>query len=82
VEAALRPGILHYQGPNKPWHYNYRMERHRYEAVMRRSGFGELPLPGKTFKKALKAFFYTPVYWLTWQKVRRLDRHYRETGRS
>ncbi len=82
VEAALRPGILHYQGPNKPWRYNHRMERQRYEAVMRRSGFGEFPLPGKTFRKWLKAFLYTPVYWLTWQKIRRLDRHYRELGQG
>lgn len=76
VDAALHPGILHYQGANKPWHYNHRMERKRYEEAIRQSGFGELPLPGKTFRKWLKLNFYIPVYWLTWKKIRHLDQLY------
>lgn len=77
VEAALRPGILHYQGPNKPWRYNYRIERKRYEDAIRGSGFGEYPLPGKTCSKQLKSILHAPVYWLTWAKIRRFDLHFR-----
>ena len=77
VEAALRPGILHYQGPNKPWQYNYRIERKRYEQAIIESGFGEYPLPGKTIVKAIKYITYLPIYWLTWKKIRKLDVHYR-----
>lgn len=78
VDAALRPGILHYQGPNKPWRYNHRIERKRYEQAIIESGFGEYPLPGKTLVKQLKYLAHVPVYWLTWRKIRRLDVHYRK----
>ncbi|ODV10033.1 MAG: hypothetical protein ABT22_12260 [Thiobacillus sp. SCN 64-317] len=77
VEAAFHPGILHYQGPNKPWQYNYRIERKRYEQAMIESGFGEYPLPGKTIGKAVKYITYLPIYWLTWKKIRKLDLHFR-----
>lgn len=77
VEAALRPGILHYQGPNKPWRYNYRIERRRYKQALVSSGFGASSLPGWTLGKWLKAVFYTPIYWLTWLKIRRLDAKFR-----
>lgn len=73
VEAALRPGILHYQGPNKPWRYNYRIERRRYKKALVNSGFGSARLPGWTLGKWAKSVFYTPIYWLTWLKIRRLD---------
>lgn len=79
VEAALRPGILHYQGPNKPWRYNHRIERKRYEEAIRQSGFGEYPLPGKTLGKWFKSTIYIPIYYLTWVKIRRFDRHFRRT---
>lgn len=82
VEAALRPGILHYQGPNKPWHYTYRIERKRYADVMRRSGFGIYPLPGKTLKKQIKAVLYAPVYWLTWLRIRRLYKHFQSLSKK
>ncbi len=77
VESALRPGILHYQGPNKPWKYNYRIERKRYEKAIIQSGFGEYPLPEKTILKLTKHIIYIPIYWLTWKKIRKLDLHYR-----
>lgn len=76
VESALRPGILHYQGPNKPWRYNYRIERKRYEDAIRGSGFGEYPLPGKTFAKWFKSILHAPVYWVTRAKIRRFDLHF------
>lgn len=80
VEAALRPGILHFQGPKKPWHYSYRMERGRYERAMQESGFGNYPLPGKTVGKWLKRMLYTPVYALTRLNIRLLDAYFRRRG--
>lgn len=77
VDAALRPGILHFQGPKKPWHYNYRMERRRYEAAIRASGFASYPVPGWTLGKWLKRIFYTPVYALTLLNIRLLDSYFR-----
>lgn len=78
VESALRPGILHYQGPNKPWRYNHRIERERYENAIIASGFGEYPLPGKTPIKVFKYLIHAPIYWLTWKKIRRLDAYFRK----
>lgn len=77
VEAALRPGILHYQGPNKPWRYNYRIERRRYRDALVESGFGTPHLPGWSLEKWLKSVFYTPIYALTWWKIGRLDEKFR-----
>lgn len=77
VEAALNPGILHYQGPNKPWHYSYRLERKRYETAMQASGFGIYPLPGRSFKKWLKRVLYAPVYWLTRLQAQRFDYYFK-----
>ena len=73
VEAALAPGILHYQGPHKPWRYNYRIEGPRYEHSLLGSGLGKLPLPGRTLKKFIKKLLYQPVYAVTWWRIRRLD---------
>lgn len=81
VESALRPGILHYQGPNKPWRYNYRIEGKRYEEVMIESGFGEYPLPGKTIIKWVNHIIHIPIYWLTWKKIRKLDSYYRKANK-
>lgn len=58
VEASVRPGILHFWGPKKPWFYNYRYEGPRYEAAMRRADVGGLPLPGKTWIKSMKKKWY------------------------
>lgn len=82
VESALRPGILHYQGPNKPWRYNHRIERKRYEDAMIESGFGEYPLPGRTPTKVFKYLIHVPIYWLTWKKIRKLDAHYRKAKQA
>ncbi len=77
LEAALHPGILHYQGPYKPWRYNHRLERRRYEQTMLRAGVVErLPLPGFNVADALKRFFYTPLYALTWYRIRRLAKRF------
>lgn len=72
VEAALSPGILHYQGSNKPWRYNYRIERGRYKEALVKSGFGESRLPGWSLPKWLKSVAYAPIYWLTWLKIKHL----------
>lgn len=77
VEAARRPGILHYQGPKKPWHYNYRLERRRYERAMQQSGFAVYPLPGRTVGKWLKRVLYAPVYGLTRLNILLLDMYFR-----
>lgn len=70
VEAALSPAVLHYQGKNKPWRYNHRIERERYEQSMLRAGLIErLPLPGFTVGNCLKRFFYRPLYALTWRRI-------------
>ncbi len=68
VGPALRPGIRHYQGPNKPWRYNHRIERRRCEHAIIESGFGEYPLPVKTFIKQTKYFAHVPIYWMTQKK--------------
>lgn len=73
LEAALYPGILHYQGQNKPWLYNYRIEGQRYADSMLRAGLvDKLPLPGCSFSKWLKNKSYKVIYALTWAKIRRL----------
>ncbi len=77
VEAALYPGILHYQGPHKPWRYNHRIERARYEKSMLNAGLVEqLPLPGWNFKDCIKRFMYAPLYAITWWKIRCLAKHF------
>lgn len=73
VEAALYPAVLHYQGKHKPWRYNHRIERERYEQSMLRAGLAEkLPLPGFTVGDYLKRLFYAPLYALTWRRIRTL----------
>ena len=72
VEAALEPGILHYQGVHKPWRYNWRYEGERYERVMREAGLLRGPLPGRTLPAVLKKHLYRPVYRMTARKILRL----------
>ena len=74
VEAAINPGVLHYQGPNKPWFYNHRIEGERYKQAMIRGGFLDkgAELPGATFGKRLKSLLYRPLYFLTWNKIRKM----------
>ncbi|MBQ4594526.1 MAG: glycosyltransferase family 8 protein [Akkermansia sp.] len=77
IEAALWPGILHFQGKNKPWKYCYRIEKSRYEQSMLRAGIvSKLPLPGFSFTAWLKNILYKPMYAFTWWKIRRLARQF------
>lgn len=77
IEAALWPGILHYQGKHKPWRYCYRIEKGRYEQSMLRAGIiSKLPLPGFSFKTWFKNMLYQPMYAYTWWKIRRLARRF------
>lgn len=48
LEAALKPGILHFWGPRKPWVCNHRPEGTRYAAAMRELGLLTGALPGTT----------------------------------
>ncbi|MEQ1661432.1 MAG: glycosyltransferase family 8 protein [Thiobacillus sp.] len=73
IDAALHPGILHFQGPNKPWRFNYRIERRRYRDALIQSGLGTDNLPGFEVGKWLKAVMYEPIYVLTWWKIRRMN---------
>lgn len=72
VEAALNPGILHYQGVHKPWRYNWRYEGERYENAMREAGLLHGPLPGRTLMAVLKKHLYRPVYRMTAKKILKL----------
>ena len=73
IEAALCPGVLHYQGPHKPWFYNYRIEGPRYKKVMEKAGLlhhGQLE--GKHWKDVAKYWLYKPIYHMTWRKIHSL----------
>lgn len=74
VEAALWPGILHYQGTHKPWFYNHRIEGPRYEASLRRAGLiaPNSPLPGFNAGDWFKRLLYKPIYASTWKRIKRL----------
>ncbi len=80
VGAALYPGVLHYQGVHKPWRYNYRIERARYERAMLDVGIiDHLPLPGWNFETFIKRLVYAPLYAVTWWKIRRLAKRFNIT---
>lgn len=73
VEAALSPGVLHYQGPHKPWRPNHRLEGPRYAAAMARAGISPEPVArGKVLREALTALVYAPLYALTRRRMRSL----------
>ncbi|MDO4409863.1 MAG: glycosyltransferase family 8 protein [Akkermansia sp.] len=80
VEAALEPGILHYQGVHKPWRYNWRYEGARYENMMRKAGLLTGPMPGRTLVAVLKKFLYKPIYKLTARKIHKLRERFDEEG--
>lgn len=80
VEASMYPGILHFIGFHKPWNYNHRIMRGRYEQAIRDSGLpGFLPIPGWNFKTWLTRILYAPMYALTWYKIKRLARKWNVT---
>lgn len=73
VEASLFPGIIHFIGAHKPWHYTHRLMARNYETAIKESGLpGFLPLPGWNFKTWLARLLYSPMYALTWHKIKRL----------
>lgn len=78
IEAALWPGILHYQGTHKPWRYNHRIEGPRYEASMRRAGLVEkdAKMPGFNWGDCVKKFLYAPMYAMTWRRIHQLAKKY------
>ncbi len=73
VEASLFPGIMHFIGPHKPWNYNHRIMRKRYEDAIVASGLpGFLPIPGWNLRTWLNRWLYAPMYALTWRKIKKL----------
>jgi len=58
LEAVLEPGILHFWGPKKPWHWNHRPEGLRYEREMRAAGVLSGALPGTTFGRRIAGAFF------------------------
>lgn len=71
VEAALRPGILHFWGPHKPYRCNHRPEGWRYEAALRELGLLHGALPGTTFGKRVQNVFYRLFNRLLYARLRR-----------
>ena len=60
LEAILSPAIIHYLGKWKPWKWNHRPERKRYERAMRELGMvkkGQF-LPGTTPARRLEAWIF------------------------
>lgn len=83
VEASIYPGILHFIGPHKPWNYTHRIMRKRYEDAIRKSGLpGFLPIPGWNFKTWITRILYTPIYALTWWKIKRLAKKWNVSSES
>lgn len=77
IEASYYPGILHFIGPHKPWRYNHRFMRKRYEDAIRRSGLpGFLPIPGWNLKDFFKRLMYAPMYMLVRMKMKRLAKKF------
>ena len=60
LEAIGSPGIVHFWGKSKPWKWNHRPERKRYERAMRELGMvkkGQF-LPGTTPARRLEAWIF------------------------
>lgn len=62
LQAILEPRILHYWGGRKPWFFNHRPERRRYETAMRELGMLDGPLEGTTFLKRLQLPFFDAAH--------------------
>ena len=62
LEAILAPRILHYWGGRKPWRFNHRPERMRYERAMRELGMLDGPLDGSTFLRRLQLPFFDGLH--------------------
>ncbi|MBQ2379376.1 MAG: glycosyltransferase family 8 protein [Akkermansia sp.] len=80
VEASQYPGIIHFVGRYKPWRYNYRLMRERYEAVMKKSGVSGYNLREKwSFNVFCRRLIYPLLYAMVWRKVRRLVKYFNIT---
>jgi len=85
LEAILEPRVLHYWGGRKPWRYNHRPERLRYEQAMREVGLLKGRLEGTTALRRLQLVFFDALH-MALKKValRRLEglrqRERSETG--
>lgn len=62
LEAILAPRILHYWGGRKPWRFNHRPERKRYETAMRELGLVQGRLEGSTFWRRLQLPFFDALH--------------------
>ncbi len=71
LEAALKPGILHFWGPHKPFCCNHRPEGWRYEATMREMGLLHGALPGTTQWKRIENAFYRFLYVICRMRLKR-----------
>ena len=70
MEAILKPKILHYWGGRKPWKFNHRPERLRYERALRELGLLDGELEGSTFLKRLTLPFWDAFHWVIKRIVR------------
>lgn len=62
LEAIRSPCILHYWGARKPWKFNHRPERLRYEQALRELGMLDGNLEGSTFWKRLSLPFWDGLH--------------------
>lgn len=71
LEAILEPRILHYWGGRKPWLFNHRPERRRYEAAMRELGMLDGPPEGSTCFRRLQLPFWDGLHAVMKARARR-----------
>lgn len=64
LEAIQSPCIIHYWGARKPWEFNHRPERLRYERAMRELGMLDGELDGSTFLKRRSLPFWDGLHGL------------------
>lgn len=62
LEAILAPRILHYWGGRKPWRFNHRPERKRYETALRDLGLLDGPMEGTTVLHRLQLPFFDALH--------------------
>lgn len=80
IEASVYPAIIHFFGGAKPWKYNYRIMRNRYEAALKKSGVAGYNLhDGWSFKIFLNRIFYPVIYAMVWHRVRKMRKYFNIT---
>lgn len=62
LEAIAEPRILHYWGGRKPWKFNHRPERLRYERAMRELGMVDGALEGSSLAGRLALPFWDAAH--------------------